>query len=166
MSLTQMFKIMTARAKREHIVERSWDLISRYLHLNTVSPFITVPLWGNHYSFCKMRLILNTKLLAVFRGLNEYMCVGKKQLCEWQSVLNIYTCSWERLPFLNWQYQHNHTCFLWPNCLGNVLLTPIITSIATRAECGHRTLIWLATSRCVCPWNDVQNKIPIFNCYS
>ena len=38
---------------------------------------LSMPLGGNHYSFCKMRLILNTKPLAVFWGLNEYMLVKK-----------------------------------------------------------------------------------------
>ena len=40
MSLTHVFKIMT-RAEREHVVERSRDLVSWYLSLNTGIMFIS-----------------------------------------------------------------------------------------------------------------------------
>lgn len=74
MSLTQTFKIMAAREgaysrkiMRLGVKVSDFECWCRHL--------LSVDLWGNHYFFCKMGLILNIKLLAVFTGLSEYIYI-------------------------------------------------------------------------------------------
>lgn len=75
MSLTQTFKIMAAsEGAYNRKIMRFGVKVREFEHW--CCHLLSVDLWGNHDFFCKMGLILNIKLLAVFRGLYIYKYIS------------------------------------------------------------------------------------------